>query len=420
MVIARGTDRHVTEAILDTAHNAFVSMDEAGRVVYWNPRAEEVFGWSREEALRRAVADLIIPARHQQSHRDGLARFLETGDGPVLSQRVQLSGRRRGGEEFPIEMTISAVAQEGGGWSFHAFIQDLTEAKRAERERAELEQISSRWFEMSNDMLCEASLDGYFTRLNSAWERCLGFTGPELMAQPYLDLVHPDDVESTMTAAGGLAAGDSEIFDFENRYATQDGGWRWLLWSARSDGQKIYAVAKDITERKELEIERDELLKIAEAVARTDQLTGLPNRRAWDDELAREVARTRRTKERLAVVMLDIDRFKQFNDSQGHQAGDTLLHEAATNWRLVLRVSDFVARYGGDEFGMLLPDCPPHYAAVALDRVRTATPKGHTCSAGIAYWDGQESAESLVARADGALYAAKQAGRDRAITANDD
>ncbi len=363
-------------AILDTAHNAFVSMDVEGRVIYWNPRAEEIFGWSRREALGQVVGDLIVPAQHREAHRQGLRRFLDTGEGPVLNKRLALTGCRRTGEEFPVEMTISALAGEPHGWTFHAFVQDLTEQKAAEHERAELEQRSSRWFDMSNDMLCEASLEHHFTRLNAAWERFLGFTNEELMARPFVEFVHPDDVPATIVAAGGLAAGDSEIFDFENRYATKDGGWRWLLWSCRSDGTKIYGVAKDITERKELELERDQLLALAEVVARTDTLTGLPNRRAWDEELQREVARARRRKEHLAVVMLDIDQFKAFNDSNGHQAGDALLREAATNWRLALRISDFAARYGGDEFGMLLPDCPPGYAEAALERVRAATPGG--------------------------------------------
>ena len=215
-----------------------------------------------------------------------------------------------------------------------------------------------------------------------------------------------------------LAAGDSTIVDFSNRYATKDGGWRWLLWSARSDGEKVYAVAKDITERRALELERDRLLEFAEAAARTDELTGLPNRRWWDEELQREVARARRNAAHLAVVMLDIDRFKEFNDREGHHAGDALLREAAMNWRLVLRVSDFLARYGGDEFSMLLPDCPPHYAESVLDRVRAATPHGRGCSAGVAYWADDENAEALVKRADRALYAAKGTGRNRTVTAD--
>ncbi|HEX2015648.1 MAG TPA: sensor domain-containing diguanylate cyclase [Solirubrobacteraceae bacterium] len=276
-----------------------------------------------------------------------------------------------------------------------------------------------RWFEMSNDMLATANLEGYFTRLNRSWEECLGYSAGELMSRPYVDLIHPDDLAATLQAAGALAEGPSEIVNFENRYRCQDGGYRWLLWSSRSDGRQIYAVAKDITARKKLELEREQLLALAEAVARTDTLTGLPNRRAWDEELRREISRARRKQERLAVVMLDVDRLKELNDSQGHQAGDALLHDAAVQWRMALRVSDFAARYGGDEFGVLLPDCPPHYAEAVLARVRAVTPEGQSCSAGIAYWDGEESGEALVARADAALYAAKQTGRNRAVTAHE-
>ncbi|MDQ6820392.1 MAG: diguanylate cyclase [Actinomycetota bacterium] len=289
---------------------------------------------------------------------------------------------------------------------------------RLAEQREHLNAEADRWFEMSNDMLATASLDGHFTRLNASWERCLGYSMTELMSRPYVELIHPDDLQPTIEAAASLAAGPSDVVNFENRYRTKDGQWRWLLWSARSDGRQIYAVAKDISERKAVESERQELLERAEAVARTDSLTGLANRRAWEEELQREVARARRNQYRLAVVMLDLDQFKEFNDKHGHQAGDELLREASANWRIALRVSDFVARYGGDECGMLLPDCPPHYAESVLERIRAVTPGGCGCSAGIAYWDGAETAETMVSRADAALYAAKHAGRNQAITAN--
>jgi diguanylate cyclase (GGDEF)-like protein len=164
-------------------------------------------------------------------------------------------------------------------------------------------------------------------------------------------------------------------------------------------------------------LERRRMLESAAAIALTDPLTGLANRRAWEEELRREVARARRNSHRLALVMLDLDHFKQLNDTQGHQAGDTVLAEAAASWRTAVRTTDFLARYGGDEFAMLLPDCPDEYGQTVLERIRTAIPPGCSCSAGIAYWDGQESAEDLLARADAALYEAKRAGRDTAVTA---
>lgn len=164
-------------------------------------------------------------------------------------------------------------------------------------------------------------------------------------------------------------------------------------------------------------IERRRMLASAAQIALTDPLTGLANRRAWEEELRREVARARRNSHRLALVMLDLDHFKQLNDTQGHQAGDTALAKAAASWRSAVRTTDFLARYGGDEFAMLLPDCPDEYGETVLERIRTAIPSECSASAGIAYWNGAETAESLLARADAALYEAKRAGRNTAVTA---
>jgi diguanylate cyclase (GGDEF)-like protein/PAS domain S-box-containing protein len=276
---------------------------------------------------------------------------------------------------------------------------------------------TERWFAMANVMLATATLEGTFTRVNPAWQRTLGWTPEELMSKPYVEFIHTDDVASTFAAAGVLLDGSSQVVDFENRYATKDGGWRWLLWSSYSDGRQVYAMAHDITDRKHLEAEREELLARVEAMARTDVLTGLPNRRAWDEELRRELARAARHGHALAVVILDLDRFKAFNDTHGHQAGDVLLGEIGNLWRTQLRVSDLVARYGGEEFAALLPACPPDEAIAAVERLRAAIPNDQTCSAGVAYWDGQESPEALIGRADTALYDAKRAGRDRTVTA---
>ena len=161
--------------------------------------------------------------------------------------------------------------------------------------------------------------------------------------------------------------------------------------------------------------ERQRLLARVEAIARTDELTGLANRRAWDEELRREMERCRRGGTGFALAMLDLDHFKRYNDTHGHPAGDELLRTAANEWRTRLRLVDTLGRYGGEEFGLLLPGCPPQNAAPIIDRIRAATPFGQTLSAGVAYWDGEETAENLIERADRALYAAKRAGRARAV-----
>jgi diguanylate cyclase (GGDEF)-like protein len=151
------------------------------------------------------------------------------------------------------------------------------------------------------------------------------------------------------------------------------------------------------------------------ALARVDALTGVPNRRSWDDELARALTRARRAGAPVHVALLDLDHFKQFNDTNGHPAGDRLLKEAAAAWLDRLRATDLLARYGGEEFGVLLEGLDPREAVRAIERLRDGTPHGRTFSAGVATWNAAENAEELVNRADVALYAAKRAGRDRVM-----
>lgn len=154
-------------------------------------------------------------------------------------------------------------------------------------------------------------------------------------------------------------------------------------------------------------------MRLLDHLARTDPLTAVANRRAWEEELPRELARCRRDRARLCVALLDLDRFKAFNDMRGHQEGDWLLQHLAAAWRDTLRESDFIARYGGEEFAVLLRHCTLDHAGLLVERLRMVVPDEQTVSVGLASWDGSESAQELVARADEALYEAKAAGRDR-------
>lgn len=154
-----------------------------------------------------------------------------------------------------------------------------------------------------------------------------------------------------------------------------------------------------------------------EALAHTDVLTGVANRREWDLQLPREIGRAEREKRELCIALIDLDFFKQFNDEFGHQAGDEFLQEAAQAWSKELRVSDLLVRYGGEEFGVILQGCTLRHAATIIDRLREVTPRNQTASAGVVAWNGIESPEELVARADAALYRAKDMGRDRTIVA---
>jgi diguanylate cyclase len=160
-----------------------------------------------------------------------------------------------------------------------------------------------------------------------------------------------------------------------------------------------------------------EYVQILDSIARTDTLTAIPNRRAWDEALPSEIDRCRREGRPVCVAMIDIDHFKTYNDSRGHQEGDMLLRRAATAWQGQLREDDLLARYGGEEFAVMLRNCTLPDAAVALERLREVTPDGQTCSVGLAAWDGKEAPLQLVARADDALYTSKKQGRDRLTVA---
>jgi diguanylate cyclase (GGDEF)-like protein/PAS domain S-box-containing protein len=285
------------------------------------------------------------------------------------------------------------------------------------RQRDRLAVESSRWFTLSNGLLCVADLDGNFVRVNPAWTEALGWTQRELVSSPSVELVHPEDRDRTIECTARLAEGPSECTNFENRYRATDGSWHWLSWTSRSDGELIYSVAKDITETKHFEQRREARLREAQAQARTDDLTGLANRRVWDDRLPSEIARARRNGSPLAVAMIDLDGLKAINDTKGHQAGSNALKSASAAWSAVVRESDLLARFGGDEFAVLMPDCSLEDARHAAERLRAALGPAPTASIGVAAWNGAETGAALVERADEVLYRAKRAGRNRVAVA---
>jgi diguanylate cyclase (GGDEF)-like protein/PAS domain S-box-containing protein len=200
----------------------------------------------------------------------------------------------------------------------------------------------ARLFEMTSDLLATISLEGRFTLLNPAWEQVLGWTREELQANPVQELIHPDDVEQTLAL---LLAGNhrpAHLENFTNRYRHRDGSWRWLLWSARCDGDTWYAAAKDVTDRMWLERQ-----------ALRDPLTHLPNRLLLMDRTRQALSRLHRGGGVVALLFIDLDRFKAVNDNFGHDVGDRLLISVAERLAEMMRDSDTVARLGGDEFVIL-------------------------------------------------------------------
>jgi diguanylate cyclase (GGDEF)-like protein len=185
-------------------------------------------------------------------------------------------------------------------------------------------------------------------------------------------------------------------------------GWQEVLTEAASH---VSAVGLLTHEAAVLLSRADQLAHLA-GIATTDALTGLPNRRAWDARVEQAIL----DDERVAIAIFDLDNFKAFNDTHGHLEGDSVLRSTAAAWSEHIREGDLLARLGGEEFGLLLSSCGEGAAVEVIERLRGAVTHEQTCSAGLAVQRRTESVESVIGRADIALYAAKRAGRDLART----
>jgi diguanylate cyclase (GGDEF)-like protein len=159
------------------------------------------------------------------------------------------------------------------------------------------------------------------------------------------------------------------------------------------------------------------LVEEVRSVGRRDGLTGLWNRRALEEDVDRHLAGANRDPFEITLAILDIDHFKECNNTFGHHGADRILVQLATQWSNALRSSDCLARYGGDEFAIVFPRSSAAEVVVVIERLRADAPEGITFSAGVAAWNRGEPAESLEQRADAALFAAKHDGRNRTVVA---
>ncbi|MEK6277777.1 MAG: GGDEF domain-containing protein [Actinomycetota bacterium] len=197
----------------------------------------------------------------------------------------------------------------------------------------------------------------------------------------------------------------------------EDSPWQWaavhaiFVAAAGAAGVIAWGFNEDVRrDIQRLAVEKEKLADQLEALAHEDWLTGLPNRRAWDQRLAQDLDRAKRTGTRVSVALLDVDGLKEVNDNGGHQAGDLLLKTLGAQWAEELRTGDFLARLGGDEFGLILWGCDENAAGEIVTRLRSTVIEA-PWSVGSATWDGAEKEGSLLRRADDALYVNKSARR---------
>ena len=300
---------------------------------------------------------------------------------------------------------------------------DLTDRRRAEGELREAQERFRSAFENAPIGMALMALDGRLFRVNRALAQILGRSGRDLLGASVVDLTHPDDLPDLRASMRCLLSGEAPSMQLEQRYLHHDGHPVWIAVSVSLvrdlQSTPLYFVCQmeDITER------RASGAALAHQAIH-DPLTGLPNRTLFVERLERELARAAVNHERVAVLFLDLDRFKVVNDSLGHSAGDRLLVAVADRLSGAMRPSDIVARFGGDEFTVLCPNVPTEETAEMIaERLIQATSRpvalveGEvfvTASVGITLSGGEsDTPETLLRNADAAMYRAKEQGRDR-------
>jgi len=413
-------------SILDTAQDAFVAMDSDGGIVEWNAAAEQAFGWRRSQVLGRSLEDVIIPTRLRKAHRQGLRRFLVSGETYMTGSRREVPALHRDGRELMVEVSLSAQPV-GDDFFFHAFIHDISMRTESERALREAEERFRTAFDDAAIGMAIVSPDGRWLRVNQALSEITGYSTSRLVRMGFADITHPEDLETDLTAMDELMRGERRRFLAEKRYRHADGHTVWIALSVSTvrgeHGELLYLISQmqDITERKAAEA------RLAHQ-ALHDPLTGLPNRTLFGDRMLVARARIRRGGS-LAVLFCDLDGFKVVNDRFGHDTGDRVLADVAGRMSAVVRPSDTIARIGGDEFAILCEGIDERGATAVADRLASAldTPirvgEGDlrmTASVGIALTDDPERGpEALLGAADAAMYVAKRAGGARYVIAGE-
>ncbi len=402
-------------ALIEAAPVPIVSLDLDGCVQLWNPAAERTFGWGAQEVLGCPYP--LVPEGQGAEFRQLLRE--------VVGNRKTLTGvqiRREKKDGSPIDIALSAAPIQGDGdmvTGVMAVLVDVTEAKRAEEALRESEAKYRSIFESIQDIFYQTELRGTIVELSPSVER-YGYSREQLIGTSVLDIYADADERIAFVKA---LSERGEVSDYEIQLRRGDGGIMPSSVSAQVRRDASGAVIgfegtiRDISERKRFEAQLVH-------VANHDPLTGLFNRRRFDEEVERHLSEAQRYDFHGVLLFMDLDQFKDVNDSRGHHAGDELLSSLARLLRDRLRETDVVARLGGDEFAILLPhtdaDRARAVAADLLDAVRSHTfvaggsPLRITASIGIALFPDQAaSAGELLSRADLAMYRAKDEGRDR-------
>jgi diguanylate cyclase (GGDEF)-like protein/PAS domain S-box-containing protein len=398
------------EAVMGHVMEGVVGYNAEGEILSFNPAAEKIFGYSAAKLLGRKINTLFSES---EAGLDFLPAEQETSDLVIRN----LAARRRDGSLYYLDLSVSKI-NSGAPASYIGIMRDISERKRSEKELG----LATKIFENIGEATVVTDAENKIVSVNPAFTEITGYAAKEAIGK------NPRIM--------GSGRHDKEFFRSMWAAILDTGHWQGEIWDRRKNGdiypkwlsisvvrdkpggqiRNYIAIFSDITERKEAE-------KRIQFMAHYDALTGLPNRVMLHDRLSHDISHAARNHKHVALLFLDLDRFKIINDSLGHNIGDLLLQSVGERLKECLRSGDTVARLGGDEFVVILPGLQDtDYAATVARKILEclATPHavgGHelntTASIGISVYphDGSDR-ETLIKNADVAMYKSKEAGRN--------
>ena len=335
-------------AIVENSNDAIISRALDRKILTWNTAAERLFGWTAVEAIGQSVSLFIPPERADESNRN---QTLVQADQPVPA--YDTVRRTKDGRRIDVSLTHSPIKNERGETVSVALIfRDIGGRKRAEQAHAQLAAI----VENSNDAIISRSPDGRFVSWNKGAERMFGYTAAEAIGQPITLILPPEERKDVARKVETTRRGETPD-PYETRRVAKDGRVIDVVASVspiRNAAGEVAAVSiifHDITERKQAQEQ------IA-FLSQYDTLTGLPNRILFRDRLELAIARAKRQRELVGIMLFNLDRFKQVNEGLGLEAGDELLRQVAARLKERLREVDTIARLGSDEFAILVEGMP--------------------------------------------------------------
>ena len=399
--------------IVDQTHDAIISTDSTGTIISWNQGAEKLLGFAREEVKGRPLQYLFPDEEYAFVQENIIPLLLKNGQ-----HETEVRLRRQNGESFDAHLSLTRLRDHDGNFAgMVCYALDITERKTAE----ERMRLAAKFLENTTEALLITDAEGTIIEVNAAFEEMAGFNREEVLGK------NPRILKSDRH--------DKDFYEQMWGQLYRQGHWQGEIWDRRKNGE-VYpkwlsisavhdergkvthyvAISADISDVKQSQ-ER------LEHLAHYDQLTGLSNRLLFKDRLQQALRHADRHQQQVAVCVIDLDRFKEINDSLGHSAGDALLVQVAALLSDNVRSSDTVCRMGGDEFIIMMPAVGEANNVMEIaQKLLNAFSQPFTLegkevyispSIGIAIFpNDSQTQETLIKHADTAMYHAKKNGRN--------